>query len=162
MKKIMTSVFFLGLISHSLLCQDVKSLSPQEAFAMTRNADTYLIDVRTIAEYVYLGHPEDAHCLPLLFWNEKEQNQVRNSDFLQDLDSRFTKEDTLIFICRSGSRSLFAARMALGNGFQKVYQVTEGFEGGKDTKGYRTIGGWKNSGLPYTYDIKKENSYIYR
>lgn len=124
-----------------------------------RQFDENLIDVRTIAEYVYVGHPEDAYSLPLLFWDERGQAQVPNRDFLRDLVSRFNKEDTLLFICRSSNRSRPAARMAVGAGFQKVFNVMEGFEGKKDEKGYRTVDGWKNRGLPNTYALKEEHVY---
>lgn len=147
------------IFAGSLLSQEVKQISPSDAFDLAKKANTYLIDVRTIAEYVYVGHPENAYILPLLFWDEKEQTQVRNNNFLQDLASRFKIEDTLVFICRSANRSLVAARMAVGAGFQRVFNVTEGFEGKKDEKGYRTVDGWKNRGLPYTYKLKAELVY---
>jgi rhodanese-related sulfurtransferase len=158
-KKIVLSLIFLVFLSGSHFCQDVKAISPSEAFDLAKKANTYLIDVRTIAEYVYVGHPENAYSLPLLFWDEKGQAQVPNRDFLRDLSLRFKKEDTLVFICRSANRSPISARMAIGAGFQKVFNVIEGFEGKKDEKGYRTIGGWKNKGLPYTYDLKEEYAY---
>jgi len=146
---------FSGLISG----QEVEGIMPSEAFDLTKEADTYLVDVRTIAEYVYVGHPENAYCLPLLFWDEKKQTEVPNQNFLHDLSSKFEKEDRLVFICRSGNRSRAAAQMALEAGFRKVSHVLEGFEGGKDEKGYRTVGGWKNRGLPYTYEMKQDFVY---
>jgi len=159
MKKIISSIFFLVFLSGLFLCQDVKDISPLEAFDLAKKADTYLIDVRTIAEYVYVGHPENSYSLPLLFWEEREMTQVRNNDFLRNLTSRFKKDDTLVFICRSGNRSPVAARMAVSAGYQNVFNVPEGFEGKKDEKGYRTVNGWKNSGLPYTYELKAELIY---
>lgn len=159
MRKIIFFVTVLVFLSGSLFPQDVKEISPSEAFDLAKKADTYLIDVRTIAEYVYVGHPENAYIIPLLFWDEKGQRQVPNRDFLRNLASRFKKEDTLVFICRSANRSPVAARMAIGAGYQNVFNVKEGIEGKKDEKGYRTIGGWKNRGLPYTYDLKEEYAY---
>ncbi len=150
---------FLVFLSGLLLCQNVKEISPSEAFDLAKKADTYLIDVRTVAEYVYVGHPENAYNIPLLFWDEKQQIQKPNKDFLRDLASKFRKKDTLMFICRSGSRSLASARKAVSAGFRKVFNVKEGFEGKKDEKGYRTIGGWKNTGLPYTYELRAKFGY---
>jgi rhodanese-related sulfurtransferase len=146
---------FSGLISG----QEVEGITPSEAFELVKETETYLVDVRTIAEYVYVGHPENAYCLPLLFWDEKKQTEVPNQNFLRDLSSKFEKEDRLVFICRSGNRSRAAAQMALGAGFRKVSHVVEGFEGGKDEKGYRTEGGWKNRGLRYTYEMKQDFVY---
>jgi rhodanese-related sulfurtransferase len=159
MKKIVVSMVCVVIVSGTLFSQGVKEISPQEAFDMAEEANVYLIDVRSIAEYVYVGHPENAHNLPILFWDEKGIAHVRNENFLQDLTSKFKKEDTLVFICRSGNRSPVAARMAIGAGFQKVFNVPEGFEGKKDEKGYRTIGGWKNRGLPYTYKLDEKLLY---
>jgi len=159
MRKIGLFIICIVTFSGPLLSQAVKQISPLEAFDLAKEANTYLIDVRTIAEYVYVGHPENAYIIPLLFWDEKGQAQVQNNDFLRDLASKFKKEDTLVFICRSGNRSPVSARMAVGAGFLKVFNVPEGFEGKKDEKGYRTVDGWKNRGLPYTYALKEEHVY---
>jgi rhodanese-related sulfurtransferase len=142
--------------------QDVGTLSPGEALEMSKNPGTHIIDVRSIAEYVLIGHPADAFNIPLTFWNEKIQTFELNEDFVQDIQDRFPKTDTLIFICRSGGRSQKAAGEAFQAGFPKVYSVTEGFEGEKDENGHRTVGGWKNRGLPYTYDVNPSLAYRYR
>ena len=159
MRKFVFMTVCFVLMTCSIFGQKVIEISPSEAFDLAMKADTYLIDVRTIAEYVYVGHPENALCIPLLFWDEKAQAQVRNDNFLQDLASRFNKGDTLVFVCRSGNRSPVTARMAAGAGFQKVFNVPEGFEGKKNVNGYRTVDGWKNAGLPYTYKLKAELIY---
>lgn len=52
-----------------------------------------------------------------------------------------------------------AAKLAYEEGFTRVFSIKEGFEGKKDEKGYRTLNGWKNSGLPYTYQLKTELVY---
>jgi len=135
-------------------------ISPQKAFEMLENPSTYLIDVRSIAEYVFTGHPEMAYNIPSRFWSEKEQGLVPNENFLQDINSRFEKDDTLIFMCRSGGRSLKAAQLVKEAGFKNVFSINEGFGGEKDAKGLRTINGWKNRQLPYTY--KLDDKLIYR
>ena len=61
----------------------------------------------------------------------------------------------LFFICRSGSRSLAAARLVaartLGEGRPvECVNVAEGFEGDLDGEGHRgTVNGWKVAGLPW-------------
>jgi len=145
-----------------LSAQDIPSLSPGEALEMAKNPGTYLIDVRSIAEYVLIGHSVDAFNIPLTFWDEKAQSFEPNGNFVQDIQERFQKSDSLIFICRSGGRSRRAAEEAFQAGFSKVYNVTEGFEGEKDENGHRTVGGWKNRGLPYTYDVNPKLAYRYR
>jgi len=63
---------------------------------------------------------------------------------------------------QSGGRSLKAAEDAFQAGFSKVHSVKEGFEGEKDENCYQTVGGWKNRGLPYTYDINPNLPYSFR
>jgi len=142
--------------------QEVPSISPPEALEMTKTAGTYLVDVRSIAEYYLIGHPLDAVNIPLTFWNEKTQSLEPNDNFIKDIQERFKTTDVLIFICRSGGRSLKAAEEAFQAGFSKVYSVKEGFEGEKDANGLRTLGGWKNKGLPYTYEINPNLVYHFR
>jgi hypothetical protein len=46
--------------------------------------------------------------------------------------------------------------------FAEVFNIGKGFEGDKNSDGYRTVNGWKNSGLPYTYTLKRKLSYSKR
>lgn len=152
----------IGVLSLALalpaLGQEIEAVSPVRALEMVKTPGTYLVDVRSVAEYVLIGHPEMAYNVPLTFWSEDEARFVVNPDFLKDLAARFKKQDTLVFICRSGNRSLEAAQMAQRAGYARVYNLGEGFEGELDEKGYRTVGGWKNS-LPYTYRFDPKLAY---
>jgi rhodanese-related sulfurtransferase len=139
--------------------QEITNVSSKEALELLNEANTYLVDVRSIAEYVFVGHAAMAHNIPLSFWDEERQGFVPNSTFLEDLKSRFKAEERLIFICRSGSRSLRAAKNAKNAGFIEVLNVTLGFEGEKNAEGYRVINGWKNN-LPFTYEL--DDKLIYR
>jgi rhodanese-related sulfurtransferase len=158
-KKIIFTLSTLILLSFYIFAQPVEEISSQKAFQMLKNPSTYLIDVRSIAEYVFVGHPEMAYNIPLMFWNEEQQDFISNENFLSDIGSRFKKDDILIFICRSGGRSFSAATKAKQSGFLNVFSINEGFEGENDEKGYRTVNGWKNSGLPYTYRENRELIY---
>jgi rhodanese-related sulfurtransferase len=133
--------------------QQIPALGPKEAFEMLKSLSVKLVDVRSVAEYVLVGHPVQAHSVPFTFWDEAEARFVPNPDFAKDLKERFKPEETLIFICRSGERSRRSAEAARAAGFPKTFNIGEGFEGGLDASGRRTIGGWKNAGLPWTYDI---------
>lgn len=135
-----------------------REITPEEAFRMIQKPSTYLIDVRSIAEYVFVGHPEMAYSIPLLFWSEQDQRMAPNSNFIEDIRKRFKETDVLVFICRSGKRSLKAAQMAQKADFTDFYNVGEGFEGEKDEQGYRNRGGWKNE-LPYTYELNAKLMY---
>lgn len=140
------------------LGQEIVEVSPARAHELVQASQAYLVDVRSVAEYVLVGHPETAYNIPVTFWDEATGGFVLNPDFLEDLEARFGKRDGLIFICRSGDRSLKAAQMAQAAGYVALYHVTEGFEGDLDDKGYRTVGGWKNR-LPYTYKIDPRLDY---
>jgi rhodanese-related sulfurtransferase len=78
--------------------ESIKNVSSEEAFAMVKKPDTFLIDVRSVAEYVFVGHPAMAYNIPLMFWNETRAKMENNSAFPQDLQDRFQKNDRLIFI----------------------------------------------------------------
>ncbi|MCX6561080.1 MAG: rhodanese-like domain-containing protein [Candidatus Aminicenantes bacterium] len=138
---------------------EVEIVTPKQAFERLQAPGTFLVDVRSVAEYVFVGHPEMGWNVPWSFWSESEAKLVSNPDFIKDLKARFKPEDILLFICRSGGRSLKAAQLAAADGFLKTISVSEGVEGGADEKGLRTIGGWKNSGLPFTYSLDPQKAY---
>jgi rhodanese-related sulfurtransferase len=136
-----------------------------------------LIDVRTRAEVAFLGMPTMAAAnIPYMTldyetWDEAKQNfkMVPNSEFTVRMEGLLSKrgltKDTPIFlICRSGSRSAKAANLLGLAGFKQVYTVTDGFEGGQikegPRKGERVVNGWKNAGLPWTYQLDKDVMYF--
>jgi len=149
----LSTILGVLLAAAALAGQSGQDISSSQAFRMLDQPATYLVDVRTIAEYVYVGHPDMAHNIPLVFWDEQNLQTVANETFVEDMKARFDPSDTLILICRSGIRSPHAQRMLRRAGFQKVFNVREGFEGKKDQNGHRTVDGWKNESLPYTYQL---------
>ncbi len=151
-----------------------KDATPTVAYIMlTKNMDhSFLVDVRTQPEYQFVGHPDGAYNIPVQFWSgklgDKDYIETANSDFGKDLLVRFNpKADTLFFICRSGSRSAVAADEAVRAGWpeDKVFNIMGGFEGDKITfkksayYGQRKLGGWRNEGLPWTYDMDRKLVY---
>ncbi|MGD9008045.1 MAG: rhodanese-like domain-containing protein [Desulfobacteraceae bacterium] len=148
-------------------------VTPTEALKMAQaDAHTFIVDVRTRPEYVLVGHPTMAHHVPISFWTgkhtTKKYGMTTNASFAQDLTSRFDpKTDTLIFMCRSGGRSCAAADAAAKAGWPtgKIYNMLGGFEGDKIKNadsafnGKRTMGGWKNEGLPWTYKVDDKLAY---
>jgi len=155
MKQSPFALVLLGVLlaAASLAGQRGEDIGVTQAFRRLDQPDTYLVDVRTVAEYVYVGHPENAYNIPLVFWDEPNLQTVANEDFVDDVKARFKPGDILILICRSGSRSAHAQRMLRRSGFEQVFNIREGFEGQKDQNGHRTVDGWKNEGLPYTYEL---------
>jgi rhodanese-related sulfurtransferase len=124
-------------------------LTPQEAWAKLEQG-AILVDVRTEGEWAHIGIPDtkatenDPLFIPWTF-----PGGIPNPDFVDQLKQQ-APEDTsteLVFLCRSGQRSIAAAIAATQAGFTS-YNVLEGFEGEPDRYGGRTVNGWKNRGLP--------------
>jgi rhodanese-related sulfurtransferase len=122
------------------------ALTPAEAHKLM-HAGAKLVDVRTKPELLYVGHVPGAI---LVEWQTYPGN-ARNPDFLAQLSAVAQRGDTLMFLCRSGVRSHFAAAAATQAGWGDCYNVLEGFEGDKDAAQHRgTVGGWRKAGLPWS------------
>jgi len=124
------------------------AVTPSEAQALLASVpDAVLVDVRTRAEWDYVGRVPGSI---LIEWNSYPTG-TRNPRFLDELRAAVRKpEAPLLFLCRSGQRSDSAARMATEAGYNKAFNVLEGFEGPKDQDGHRsTLGGWRKAGLPW-------------
>ena len=124
------------------------ALLPLEARTLMQTVPgAKLVDVRTQAEWDYVGHvPESV----LIEWNTYPSGQ-RNPRFLEQLQARVAKTKApVMFLCRSGARSHNAATEATQSGYPNSYNVLEGFEGEKDPHGHRgALGGWRFAGLPW-------------
>ncbi len=112
-----------------------------------------LIDVRTDAEWAYVGSPSLVSVeRPLLriSWQEFPGMEV-NRHFVEQISaSGAQKDQTLLFICRSGARSKSAAISCAAAGFTRCHNVAEGFEGDRNADGHRgEVSGWKKRGLPW-------------
>ncbi|WP_420474013.1 rhodanese-like domain-containing protein [Noviherbaspirillum sp. ST9] len=127
------------------------AVTPTEAFNLVRqDPNVLLVDVRTNAERDWVGRvaiPEGQHVA--VQWNTYPGG-TPNQSFLDELSRVATKENVLLFLCRSGVRSRHAAKLATENGYANCFDVLEGFEGDKDADGHRkTVGGWCKAGLPW-------------
>lgn len=110
-----------------------------EAYDMLNTVpDTYLIDVRTRAEYQFVGHPMGAYLFPYQFFTGElgktgESHgyllSAKNKAFVEEIGKVFKKTDNLLIICRDGTRSALAAKELLDGGFKNVFDVEDGFEG---------------------------------
>lgn len=154
-------------------------LTAVEAAAMKQAnpSRVMLIDIRTRAEAMYLGMPTLVdYLVPVLDfpevweWSEAqgEYLQQGNPNFVKDIEKRLqkagmSKDDAVILICRSGVRSNSASGLLSYYGFKKAYTVVDGFEGDKadsgPDKGQRTVNGWKNAKLPWTYKLETRKMY---
>lgn len=122
-------------------------LTPQEAYDLLRLAPgAKIVDVRTRAEWDWVGRVEGSVEIE---WNQYPGG-VRNPNFVAELKRQVDPEALVMFLCRSGARSVGAATLATEAGYGDCYNILEGFEGDKDAHGHRnTIGGWRKAGLPW-------------
>ncbi len=121
--------------------------------AIIRDPDAQLIDVRTDAEWNFVGVPDlsAAGKQPVLIaWQVYPAMQV-NGAFIQHLtQAGLTPSNKLYFLCRSGARSLAAAKAAVEAGFPHAFNIADGFEGPPDAEGHRGgVAGWKADSLPW-------------
>ncbi len=162
MRWITHGLLLLGLCSMPLLqaAEELQGVDSRTAYRMVLDdpAHTHIIDVRTRAEYEFVGHPDLPNGVPNIPFKFYPGWRL-NTHFVTDVAKRFGKDEVLITMCRSGKRAQAAARQLLEHGFQRVYYMTDSFEGPKDAQGHRTVGGWKVNGLPYTYRLEEELVY---
>ena len=137
----------------------IETLSPQNSFDLLQNdKSSILIDVRTKAEWSYVGGTDlgvIGKAPVFLEWQTFPAMAVAG-DFTAALTSQLvaagaTPETPLLFLCRSGVRSLAAARAMAAAGFRRCINIAEGFEGPLDDKKHRGgREGWKARELPWS------------
>jgi rhodanese-related sulfurtransferase len=132
----------------------------------------HILDVRTRAEYIFVGHAPMAVNIPAKFLSDTlnpltlKPGMSNNKNFIADVKKKFKMTDTILVMCRSGGRSAAAVNLMAEAGFRKVYNIIDGFEGdalkdpGSYHNGKRIISGWKNSGAPWTYKLEREQVYF--
>jgi rhodanese-related sulfurtransferase len=181
-------IFFIS--GGNAYSQEIKKIMSIEAYDMLNTVpDTFLIDVRTKAEYQYVGHPNSAYLFPYLLLGDKlvktgeeyEYQTTRNKNFLGEISKKFKKTDNLLILSRDGSISALAAKELSSAGFKNIFDIKDGFEGPEFPtyddqdlqKYYRQLAkrnkiqgyqqrrhyGWQWWGLPWTYEI--DANYIY-
>lgn len=155
-------------------------LDAQGAYQMkTQLGDQVLfVDVRDPIEIMFTGFTDVVDVnVPFLLanrgqWHPSKPNfaMEKNPDFepliARALAARgLTKEVPVILMCRSGGTRGAPSALALwGKGYEQVYVVVDGFEGGTVKEGprknWRLKDGWKNAGLPWGYGLNKEKMYL--
>ena len=134
----------------------LKKTNPQEAHKILQQQNNaVLVDVRSTMEYSFVGHPLNAIHVPIKeppSWDMQPEfvEKVRASLAAHMPDNNQLNDVPVLMLCRSGQRSELAGEMLVKDGFTKVYNVLEGFEGDKDENGHRnTINGWRFHDLPW-------------
>jgi len=134
----------------------VTHLSAKKAWDLIqKEPKVAFIDVRSDMEYLFIGHPAGSVNIP---WIE-EPNWEVNPNFVRDvrklvlggvIDSPEHHSVPVLLICRSGNRSDEAGKLLVENGFKRVYNIIQGFEGELDDHHQRsTRAGWRFDQLPW-------------
>ncbi len=111
-------------------------IGPAEAHAKTRDEGFVYVDVRSEDEFA-AGHPAGAVNVPSSL-----------ADFVSVMEKRFGKEGAIILGCKSGNRSLRAAKALEAAGFTRVLDQRAGWDGARGTFGELVEPGWSRAGLP--------------
>ena len=130
-------------------------VDPTRAWRMlSEEAAATLVDVRTVAEWSYVGLPDISELgkQPLLIEWQTFPDLSVNPQFAESLAHAVPDpQTTVVFLCRSGSRSGSAAMSMAALGYSHSYNLAGGFEGDPDSERHRgTLNGWKAAGLPWT------------
>ncbi len=130
-----------------------------DAYSLLKGDSTsVLVDVRTQAEWSYVGTP-DIRALgkvPLFLEWQSYPSMAVDPDFTARLEALLASAGVghgapLLFLCRSGARSRRAATAMTGAGWSPCFNVSDGFEGALDNSRRRgVVNGWKAGGLPWT------------
>ena len=120
---------------------------------LRENAGAMLVDVRTRAEWNFVGVPDlsEAGKEPVLVeWQAFPAMEI-NASFVDAVSSVAPdKNAPIYFLCRSGARSKSAAMAMTAVGYSACYNISDGFEGPHDAVQHRgSTAGWKARGLPW-------------
>ena len=134
---------------------DVTQVTAAEAWSVLGDeAGAMLVDVRTRAEWTFVGVPvlSDHAREPVFIEWQRFPTMAENPDFATELEAAGATPDTpLLFICRSGARSGAAALLMAARGHTRCYNISDGFEGDLDPSRHRSVvGGWRAAGLPWS------------
>ena len=120
-------------------------VSPELACRWWQAGQAVLVDVRSEAEREWVGFVPGAVAVAWKHW----PGMALNPAFDEQLLAAVPSGGKVVLLCRSGVRSVGAARRATQLGLE-AYNILEGFEGDPDAQGHRgRVGGWRLRGLPW-------------
>lgn len=115
------------------------------AWHWVQAGEAVLVDVRTDAEREWVGFVPGAVPAAWKQW----PGMAMNPDFDRQVQAAAADGKKLVLLCRSGVRSVAAAKRATELGLE-AYNILEGFEGDPDANAQRSRkGGWRMRGLPW-------------
>lgn len=114
------------------------AVTPAEAQRLREAGAGTLVDVRTPPEYSQVGHVPGS---PLVEWPRNGDANALSA-FVEKMREGYEADEPLLLLCRSGTRSHYAAHLLTQAGFSRAYNILEGFEGPAPGTG------WIAAGLP--------------
>lgn len=132
-------------------------VTAQQAWGeLSSDSHSALVDVRTPAEWSFVGTPDLTGLGKMLVrvpWQNYPEMAL-NPRFTEELArAGVSKGETVFFLCRSGARSRAAAEAMTALGYRRCFNIADGFEGPRDSEAHRgRLVGWKASGLPWTQE----------
>ena len=119
-------------------------VTPETAHELVQSGAAVLVDVRTDAEREWVGFVPGAVAVAWKQW----PGMAMNPNFDEAIRAA-SNGKKLVLLCRSGVRSVAAAKRATELGLE-AYNILEGFEGDANDLGHRgATGGWRMRGLPW-------------
>ncbi|MFO0549777.1 MAG: rhodanese-like domain-containing protein [Polyangiaceae bacterium] len=119
---------------------------PDEALRLVEEEGYVHLDVRTEAEWA-AGHPSGAHNVPFMLAGPS--GMTPNPEFHDVVQAIYPTSVKLVVSCKSGGRSLRAARELLARGYAMVVDQRAGWDGARNGFGQITEPGWSQRGLPH-------------
>ena len=132
-------------------------LTPRESWELlSKEAEGQLVDVRTEAEWNFVGVPDLGSLRRRVVFCEWQRFPAgSNPDFVGEVieslkRTNYRQGAPLLLLCRSGARSRAAAIALSAAGYAPCFNVKDGFEGALDGEQHRgAAAGWKAEGLPW-------------
>jgi len=132
-------------------------LDPRKSWELlSKEAGGQLVDVRTEAEWNFVGVPDLGPLKRRVVFCEWQRfPPAPNPDFVDEVvqslkQTNYRKGAPLLLLCRSGARSRAAAIALSAAGYGPCFNVRDGFEGALDLERHRgEAAGWKAEGLPW-------------
>ena len=120
-------------------------VTPQQAWQWVQAGQAVLVDVRSDAEREWVGYVPGAAAVAWKQW----PGMAMNADFDAQMRAAVPEGARAVLLCRSGVRSIAAARRATELGLT-AYNIVGGFEGDLNEQAQRgQLGGWRKAGLPW-------------
>ncbi len=126
-----------------------EELSLDQAWELLQEPNSVLIDVRTTAEWTFVGVPDLGSLgkeARLVEWTAFPSGE-KNPEFLAAATQGLDTDQPILLLCRSGARSRAAGEALTAAGYTRTYNVTAGFEGPLGPGSHR-VDGWKSK-LPW-------------